>query len=137
MPEQTVIGGDLAQAVRDLWAAYGKRGIEGMLALVPDDVEWAPIAGNGRTFHGSYEIRTFWLAQESDGKHENAVPHHYEQEGEAVLVSGSLRQFSTQGWSDTQPVWVFFFREGRLRRAQGFESRAAATEAIQAHNATR
>lgn len=135
MSEQTVIGGTLAEVVRDIWAAFERHGLDEMLSRVPEDVEWCPVAGDGRVFRGSSEVRAFWASEESAGKRERAVPHRFEQDGETVLVSGSLRQFAPHGWADSQPLWVFFFRDGRLRRAEGFRTREDAMAAVAAHNA--
>jgi hypothetical protein len=124
----------LTAFVRELWEAYDRHGIEAMLERVPDDVVWQPVAAGGEPMRTKDELRDFWTRLEAAGGREQAVAYRYEQEGECVLVSGSLRQFGPHGWSDSQPLWVFFFREGRLCRAQGFRSRNDATAAVAAHN---
>jgi limonene-1,2-epoxide hydrolase len=135
MGQHVAIGGSEAEAVRELWTAFERNGLQAMLELVPPDVEWAPVAAGERVLHGSDEIRAFWSQEEASGHREQAVAYRFEQDGDAVLVSGSLRQFAAHGWSDSQPLWVFFFSNGQLRRAQGFRSRSEALEAVDAHNA--
>jgi hypothetical protein len=49
-----------------------------------------------------------------------------------VLVSGSLRHFDAEGFSDSQPCWVYFFEGARLVRAVGFQTEAEARAAIAA-----
>jgi ketosteroid isomerase-like protein len=124
----------LVDEVKDLWTTWERQGLEAMLALVPDDVEWSPLSGGGVVLRGTDEVRDFWARQESEGHREQAVAYRFDEEGDCVLVSGSLRQFAPHGWSDSQPLWGFFFRDGLLRRAVGFRSRDEALEAAAAHN---
>jgi hypothetical protein len=44
-----------------------------------------------------------------------------------------MRVFRDGGFVDTQPSWVYFFRDERLVRAVSFASREEALEAIDHH----
>src|SRR5687767_7674563 len=104
MGQHTAIGGTYAEMVRDMWTAWERHGLEGMLAMVPPDVEWRPVAAGGKVLRGNDEIRAFWDREQAAGKREQAVAYRFEQDGDCVLVSGSLRQFAPHGWSDSQPL---------------------------------
>jgi ketosteroid isomerase-like protein len=136
MGQTKVSESSYADIVRGLWSAWERHGLEAMLALTPPDVEWQPVASDGRVLRGAEEVRAFWARQEAGGIREQAVPYRFEEQGDVVLVAGSLRQFAAHGWSDSQPVWGFFFEDGRLRRAVGFRSRAEAREAMNAYNSS-
>ena len=126
--------GSLAAFVRELWVTYERHGLDAMLELVPDDVRWQPVAAGDEVIRSKPELREFWSRLEASGAREQAVAYRYDQEGDCVLVTGSLRQFGPQGWSDSQPLWVYFFSGGRLTRAQGFRSHTEAAIAVTAHN---
>jgi ketosteroid isomerase-like protein len=122
-----VSGVDYEARVRKMWAAFQRDGIGGMRPYVDDDVEFTPTDDSG-TFRGFDALAAYW--HDSGGK-QSVVPHAWEQHGDCVLVHGSLRMFRDGGFVDTQPSWVYFFRDGRLRRARAFASREEALAAIE------
>jgi ketosteroid isomerase-like protein len=124
-----VSGVDYEERVRRMWAAFERDGIAGMREYVDDDVEWIPSNG-GRTIRGFDGLRDYWA---SHAGQRSVVPHAWEQHGDCVLVHGSLRMFRDGGFVDTQPSWVYFFRDGTLRRAVAFASREEALAAIEQH----
>jgi hypothetical protein len=112
-----------------MWAAFERDGIEGMRPFIDDDVEWTPTSDGG-TLRGFDELIEYWR---SHAAVRSVVPYAWEQHGECVLVHGSLRMFRDGGFVDTQPSWVYFFRDGVLRRAVAFASREDALAAIERH----
>ena len=126
--------GSLAAFVRGLWVTYERHGLGAMLEMVPDDVLWQPVAAGDDVIRSKEALLEFWSRLQASGSREQAVPYRYDQDGNCVLVTGSLRQFGPQGWSDSQPLWVYFFTDGKLTRAQGFRSRTEAAIAVTAHN---
>ena len=64
-PGQPSVGRDVTEAERDLllraFAAYNAQDVEGLLALVSDDVDW-PDGGDGR-LHGRAEVHAYWTEQ--------------------------------------------------------------------------
>jgi ketosteroid isomerase-like protein len=125
-----VSGVDYEGRVRMMWAAFERDGIAGLRPYVDDDVEWTPASG-GSTLQGFDALVDYWSSHASA---RSVVPHAWEQHGECVLVHGSLRMFRDGGFVDTQPSWVYFFRDGTLRRAVGFASREDALAAIEVHS---
>jgi ketosteroid isomerase-like protein len=125
-----VPGVDYEERVRRMWAAFERDGIAGMREYVDDDVEWTPSSG-GATIRGFAGLCDYWASHASE---RTVVPHAWEQHGECVLVHGSMRMFRDGGFVDTQPSWVYFFRDGRLRRAIAYASREEALAAIERHH---
>jgi ketosteroid isomerase-like protein len=125
-----VSGVDYADRVRKMWAAFQRDGIVGLRPYVDEDVEWTPSEGNGGPIRGFDALVEYW---DRHAQQQSVVPHAWEQHGDCVLVHGSLRLFRDGGFVDTQPSWVYFFVDGRLRRAIAYSSREEALEAIAEH----
>ena len=123
-------GVDYEGRVRKMWAAFQRDGIAGMRSYVDDDVEFVPTEENGGPIRGFDGLAAYWRDHASS---QSVVPHAWEQHGDCVLVHGSLRMFRDGGFVDTQPSWVYFFRDGKLRRACAFASREEALAAIERH----
>jgi hypothetical protein len=113
-----------------MWAAFARDGIEAVRPFVDDDVEFTPSQGVG-PLRGFAALAAYWEAHASTL---SLVAHAVEQHGDCVLVHGSLRIFRDGGFVDTQPTWVYFFRDGRLERAIAFAGRDDALAAIAAHH---
>jgi ketosteroid isomerase-like protein len=128
-----VSGVDYEQRVRKMWAAFERDGIAGLRPYVDDDVEWTPSNGGG-TIRGFDALVEHWNDHAAT---QSVVPHAWEPHGECVLVHGSLRMFRDGGFVDTQPSWVYFFSEGRLRRGVTYASREDALAAIEQHRGGR
>jgi ketosteroid isomerase-like protein len=119
---------DYEERVRQLWAAFEREGVDGMRPFVDEDVEWRP--ADGGVLRGLAELAEHW---EDVSERTSVVVHAWEQHGDCVLVHGSMRVFRDGGFVDTQPSWVYFFRDGRLVRAAAFASREEARAAIEQH----
>jgi ketosteroid isomerase-like protein len=119
---------DYEERVRQLWAAFEREGVEGIRPLVDDDVEWRP--ADGAVLRGLGQIARYW---DGVSGRMSVVANAWEQHGDCVLVHGSMRMFREGGFVDTQPSWVYFFRDGRLVRAVSFASREEALAAIEQH----
>jgi hypothetical protein len=109
-----------------MWAAFTRDGIEALRPFVDEEVEFMPSNGGG-ALRGFDAIAAYW---EAKGPTRSLVAHAVEQHGDCVLVHGSLRCFRDGGFVDTQPTWVYFFREDRIERALTFASREDALAAI-------
>jgi ketosteroid isomerase-like protein len=121
-------GVDYEERVRELWAAFERAGIDGIRPYVDDDVEWHPM--DGGVIRGLAALAEYW---DGVAGRTSIVPHAWEQHGDCVLVHGSMRVFRDGGFVDTQPSWVYFFRDGRLVRTESFASREEALAAIEQH----
>jgi ketosteroid isomerase-like protein len=124
-----VSGVDYEDRVRRIWAAFERDGVDGIRPLIDDDVEWTPSDGAGAV-RGVDALEEYWRLHRAT---QTVVPHALEQHGECVLVHGSMRMFRDGGFVDTQPSWVYFFRDEKLLRAAAFATREDAVAAIREH----
>ena len=120
----------LIRTVRRWFALFAAGDLDALFAEVPDDVVWEPF-GADRPLVGTEEVRGHFA--ERPGQRTQAHPYSYEQIGQTVLVSGSLRVAEEGELVELQLAWLYVFDEaGRLRRAKYYgsaaEARAAAAE---------
>jgi ketosteroid isomerase-like protein len=123
---------DHVDYVRRLWRAYERQGLDAMLALTPPDVVWEPLRGSGRLLRTHDELRAYFNEHERAGRSQEARVYTFEPVGDHVLVAGSLRDVEPHGFRESQPTWVYFFRDGRLVRAVGYQSETEARAAMEA-----
>ena len=113
-----------------MWTAYSAAGLEAFLAYCDDDVEWSPHGTNGRVLHGSAELRAFFAEQEAQGERREPTIYAIEEIGDAVLLTGALRIVRRGQLIESQLAWVYRFRDGRLRSAISYATRADALRAV-------
>ena len=118
----------LVRTVRRWFALFAAGDHDTLFAEVPDDVVWEPY-GADEPLVGTAAVRGYFAKYP---RHRTqAHPYSYEQVGQSVLVSGSLRVAEAGELVELQLAWLYLFDEGgRLRRARHFpsagEARAAA-----------
>ena len=118
----------LVRTVRRWFALYAAGDHDTLFAEMPDDVVWEPY-GAGRPLVGTEAVRAYFAERPTARAH--AHPYSFEQIGQSVLVSGSLRVAEAGELVELQLAWLYLFDEsGHLRRARHFpsvgEARAAA-----------
>lgn len=117
-------------AVRAMWDAWNRDGIDGFLAIAPPDVEWRPSVAGGKALWGSRDIRTFFKAMEERGERIEAEITQIEEIGEeSVLVIGNLHRHGPQGSAVDQMAWLYSFRDGALWRATAHHTADEARQA--------
>jgi hypothetical protein len=107
------------RTVKGFWDVLESDGLLASTELVfehcHEDVEFRPYVGGGRVFHGIEETREFVRQQEAEGATLHASPWSFEEVGDDVVVSGSIRvQRSDGSIADAQVRWTYAFREGRV-----------------------
>jgi hypothetical protein len=122
--------GERSDQVRRWWSLLeGEDGVRRFLAEVPDDVEWSPLSVD-HVLRGKAALREYLLTAWGQQPGFEASAFSFVEAGRAVIVTGRLRRYSADGFSEGQPAWVYFFGEdGELRRAVGYRSHAEALEA--------
>jgi len=110
--------------VRALWAAFRSGGIEQLIHLVGEDVEWQPLAAGGEVLRGADQVRDYFSRMASAGEELDAIPHSYRAAGDVVLVSGTLRVRGPRGLEERTAHWIYRLNDGRLVRAAGCSSLA-------------
>ena len=113
-----------------MWSAYAAKGLEAFLAYCDDDVEWLPHGAGGRVLHGSDELRAFFATQEAKGERREPTIYTVEELGDTVLLTGALRIVRRGQLTESQLAWVYQFRDGRLRSATSYPTRADALRAV-------
>ena len=108
--------------VKDWWQVFENdgllAGLELMLANAHEDIELRPFVGDGRVFRGADEIREFMRTEIAGGATLSGTPWNFEEIGDEVVVSGSLRVQRRDGSiADSQLRWTYTFRDGRLAEA--------------------
>jgi ketosteroid isomerase-like protein len=108
--------------VKDIWQVFETEGplasLELMLAHAHEDIELRPFVGAGRVFRGVDEFREFMRQQLAEGATLNVAPWTFEEVGDDVIVTGSLRVQRRDGSiADSQLRWTYTFRDGRLAAA--------------------
>jgi ketosteroid isomerase-like protein len=117
--------------VRRLYEAHGRGDDEAMLALVPKDVVWQPVDGEGVVCRSRAELEAFFARRARSGVRLEASAETFEEVGESVVVSGSARLFDPGGgFREVSVVWIYAFAGDVLRAVQSYPSRAEALMAI-------
>jgi ketosteroid isomerase-like protein len=104
--------------VKDFWQVLESEGLlasmERMLEHSHEDVELRPYMADGRVFHGVEEIREFMQQELARGATLSASPWSFEEVGNNVIVSGSVRVQRPDSIADAQLRWTYTFRDGRV-----------------------
>jgi hypothetical protein len=111
------------KAVREMWTVLERdgmnAGMEAMLARCHEDVELRPYFADGRTFVGPDEVRGFFNERVAAGANIHASPWSFEESGDDVTVSGSIRVQRPDGSiADAQLRWTYSFSGGLIRHAE-------------------
>ena len=93
-------------------------GMETLLSRAHESTEFRPYVASGRVLRGPDEVRAFFSEQAAAGSTLSARPATFEEDGDEVIVTGSLRVVRPAGgFSETQMKWIYRFRDGRLDEA--------------------
>jgi ketosteroid isomerase-like protein len=127
---------DLVQVVRDLHAAFARRDIPAILAVLSPDVEWGEPENPFNPVGGTRRGHAGFLAWVRIGSQAEDVlvlePRQYLVGGDTVAVVGytRCRVKATDRVYDTDFVHVVTFDQGRISRFQEFFDTYAAGEAF-------
>ena len=120
---------DNVELVRRLWSAFERGGLEAVLEIVDQDVEWEPYGGGGVVYHGHDGLRAYMEERRSRGEEADARLYSAFAKGEYVVARGEVRIQGEHGIVTMQPGWLYEFRDGRLLRFRGFPTQEAALRA--------
>ena len=109
--------------VKEIWAVMERdgsgAGMEAILARSHPDLELRPYSGEGRTLRGAEEVRAFWRDRLADGGSVHVMPFGFEERGEVVVVTGSIRVTRGDGSiADAQVRWTYGFRGDKIANAE-------------------
>ena len=100
-------------------------GLEALLDHAREDCEFRPYIASGHIISGHDAIRAFYRAAMSAGTEMRLRPTSFHEEGDTVVVNGSMRVGRPSGgFSESQISWTYKFREGLLAEASWSPRRA-------------
>jgi ketosteroid isomerase-like protein len=108
--------------VKEVWDTVAERGLvaafDRLLLDSHEDVEMQPYsAGDDRVLRGPEEIRAFFRNAEASGVSIRLKPRQFDEEGDRVLVAGSIRVVRPDGsFAETMVRWTYAFRGDQLER---------------------
>jgi ketosteroid isomerase-like protein len=103
--------------VRDVWAAFKRDGIGGVLALAHEDAQWAPHSAHNRRFRTTAEYRDQLELLTEAGERVEASGVGLWSHDDVVIVRGRMRIRGRRGvLEDTRMYWLFGVRGERLAR---------------------
>jgi ketosteroid isomerase-like protein len=116
--------------VKNAFDALEAGGVEAALELLLSrahaDIEFRPYLAPERVLRGVDEVRDFFREQFAAGTTLTLRTSSIEEDGEEVVVTGSLRVVRpTGGFSESQLRWTYRFRDGLLRDARWGPRQAA------------
>lgn len=116
--------------VRQMWTAYEEDGLPAILDFASEDAVWIPFSAGGRVFNSTDDYRAFVQAQTAEEESVQARAFDYEADGDAVMVSGSMRIRRPGHFAENYVYWVHRFREGKIVFTQSFSDPDQAREAF-------
>jgi ketosteroid isomerase-like protein len=103
--------------VRDVWAAFLREGIAGVLPLAADDAQWQPHSAHRRRFRSTAEYREQLERFTAAGERVEASATGMWSHGAVVVVRGRMR-IRKRGdlLEDTRMYWLFEVAGEQLTR---------------------
>ena len=101
--------------VRDVWAAFQREGIAGVLDLAADDAQWRPHSAHRRRFRSTAEYRAALQELMDAGERVEAHGTGLWSHDDVVVVRGRMRIRKRGGvLEDTRMYWLFAVRDAQL-----------------------
>ena len=93
-------------------------GVEALLEISHPDCEYRPFSATGQVLRGPEETRAHFFRDGSPSRAVRVSPQRFEEDGDLVIVSGSIRVHEESGgFSETQVRWTYRFRDGLVEAA--------------------
>jgi hypothetical protein len=95
-----------------------RAGVDALLRISHEDCRFRPASAEGRVLEGHDEVRTFFGAAEATGTSISVRPRLFEEHGDEIVVSGSMRVMQPEGsFAERQIRWIYRFRDGLVEEA--------------------
>jgi ketosteroid isomerase-like protein len=93
-------------------------GVDALLSCAHEDCLFRPFTAGERTLHGRSEVHAFFRDVLSTGQEMSVRPTSFEEAGDEIRVSGSMRLLRpTGGFAESQVRWTYRFRDGLVEEA--------------------
>jgi hypothetical protein len=113
------------QIVKDAYAAFGRGDIQGLLALLAEDIEWISPGGGlppGGAYRGPAAVADFFRKLSGTVEFSSFEPREFVAEGDRVLVVGfdSWRAKVTNRTFEGHWVMAFTVRNGKVTNVREY-----------------
>lgn len=123
------------QIINEMWDAYRREGLEGILQFAEPDAVWRPHSAGGREFSSTEEYRAFITSMGGRNEIVDATLVSVEAHADHVVVQGRLRVRRAGAIEDSPMVWVHRFRGDRIVFTASAPRRADALAAAEREHA--
>ena len=117
------------RVIHEMWDAYGRDGLEGILAFADPEAHWRPHSADGREFATTEEYRRHIDSMGERNEIVDATLVSIEPHDDHVVVQGRLRVRRAGAIEDSPMVWVHRFRGEKIVFTSSAPRRADALEA--------
>jgi ketosteroid isomerase-like protein len=105
---------DHLRVINQMWEAYRREGLEGILRFADEDAVWRPHSAEGREFPSTEAYREFISTMSGRNEIVDATLVSVEPHDDHVVVHGRLRVRRAGAIEDSPMVWVHRFRGDRI-----------------------
>ena len=110
------------RGIKEAFRAMAEGGIsasvDALLQISHEDCRFRPASAEGKVLEGHDEVRAFFSAAEATGSSISVRPRSFEEHGDEVVVSGSMRVMQPEGsFAERQIRWIYRFRDGLVEEA--------------------
>lgn len=123
--------GDATAVVQEIYAAFGRRDVPGILNLVAEDVDWEFVGSPGLAYAGNRRDRDgvgeFFAAVGTLDDIQAFEPREWLEAGPHVTVLGWEKSTTRDTGKDFETEWVHVFtvKDGKVSRWRGLFNTAA------------
>ena len=115
--------------VREMWLAFERRGLIGILEFAAEDAVWIPFSADGREFSSTADYRAYIETMSEREEIVEARAQEFEERDDHVLVSGSIRVRRQGALIDTYVHWLHRIENEQVVWTASFPDRQQALEA--------
>ena len=108
----------IKEAFRAFTDGGASSGVEALLRISHDNCRFRLPSAGERVLQGADEVRAFFSQAATAGTSVSVRPRSFEEHGEEVVVSGSMRVLrASGGFAESQIRWIYRFRDGLVEDA--------------------
>jgi ketosteroid isomerase-like protein len=119
------------EIVRAIWADFPRGGVDAVVHRFAPDFEWV-IDAEQRVVRGHEGLREYFRELEEMGAEVAVLPYDFEEQGDFVLVPGTIRIQTERSMAEFQVHLVYELRDGLVIRARSYSDPGAARAAMTA-----
>ena len=127
---------DNLSLIKDVYAAFGREDLPGILGKLTDDVEWVHPRGDqipwGGQRQGHDEVTGFFVGLAQTIEEERFEPARFHADGDTVIVFGSERMRVRSTGRSYEAAWAheFVIRDGKIAKFTEYTDTASIIEGL-------